>query len=387
MKRVFLIVLDSLGIGAAPDAEKFGDSGANTLKSLYKTGTLSIPNLIKMGLGNIDGIDYLEKASLPLAAVGRLSELSLGKDTTTGHWEIAGLVSENPFPTYPDGFPKEIIKEFERITCRRVICNKPYSGTEVIRDFGKEHIETGALIVYTSADSVFQIAAHEDIVSPEKLYEYCEAARGILVGENAVGRVIARPFVTENGKFVRTANRRDFSLKPPKETLLDAIKTTGLDVISVGKISDIFAGVGITEKIPSHSNTEGMVITKNLLEKYFRGLAFINLVEFDSHYGHRQDSIGYARALNEFDSWLGEFYKLLSDEDVLIITADHGCDPSDESTDHTREYVPLIIYGNRISQKNFGTKSSFASIGKFVADILSVPFIPDEYDNIYGEIL
>ena len=386
MKRVFLIVLDSVGIGAAPDSEKFGDSTANTLKSLYKTGVLNIPNLIKMGIGNIDGIDYLEKSASPLGTVARLAELSLGKDTTTGHWEIAGLVSKTPFPTYPEGFPEEIIKEFERLTGRKVICNKPYSGTEVIRDYGTEHIETGALIVYTSADSVFQIAAHEDVVPPEKLYEYCEAARELLIGENAVGRVIARPFITENGNFVRTANRRDFSLKPPKETLLDAIKNAGLDVISVGKISDIFAGVGITDKIPSHSNDEGMQITEKLLEKDFSGLAFVNLVEFDSHYGHRQDAAGYANALNKFDLWLGQFCKLLGEEDVLIITADHGCDPSDTSTDHTREYVPLIIYGKKISPKNLGTKTSFATVGKLVADILSVHFTPDVCDSIAEDI-
>lgn len=387
MKRVFLIILDSLGIGAAPDAKDFGDEGANTLKSIYKTGLLNIPNLIKMGMGNIDGIDFLEKSKNQTAATVRLLELSRGKDTTIGHWEIAGIVSKKPLPTYPCGFPEEIIEDFKKTTGRKVLCNKPYSGTEVIRDFGEEHIKTGSLIVYTSADSVFQIAAHEDIVPPATLYEYCRAARRILNGEHAVGRVIARPFITENGVFKRTANRRDFSIEPPKSTLLDAIKSAGLDVISVGKISDIFATRGITEPIASHGNTEGLKITSELLDKKFSGLAFINLVDFDSHYGHRQDATGYANAINEFDLWLGDFCNGLEDDDALIITADHGCDPSDDSTDHTREYVPLLVYGKKIKPKCLGTKNSFGTVARLVADMLSVDFTPDTCEIISEDIL
>jgi len=388
MKRVFLIVLDSLGIGEAPDAALFSDEGANTLKSLYKTGKLNIPTLTAMGIGNIDGVDYIEKVKKPLAAVGRLRELSAGKDTTVGHWEIAGLISRAPLPTYPDGFPTAVIEKFEKATGRGVLCNKPYSGTEVIREFGREHIETGKLIVYTSADSVFQIAAHEDTVPPEKLYEYCRAAREILVGEHAVGRVIARPFITNgDGSYKRTANRRDFSVEPQEKTVLDAIKAAGLDVISVGKINDIFAARGITDAIVSHGNTEGMALTSELLSRDFSGLAFINLVDFDSNYGHRQDAVGYAMALNEFDSWLSFFLRELREDDMLIITADHGCDPADDSTDHTREFVPLLVFGNGISKKNLGTLESFSTVGALVADILGVDYTPEKYERISGEIL
>ncbi len=388
MKRVFLIVLDSLGIGEAPDAQFFSDEGANTLYSLYKSGELKIPALTAMGIGNIDGVDYIESVDSPMAAVGRLQELSAGKDTTVGHWEIAGLISKKPLPTYPNGFPRDIIEKFEEATGRKTLCNKPYSGTEVIRDFGREHIETGKLIVYTSADSVFQIAAHEDIIPPENLYEYCLMAREILVGEHAVGRVIARPFVTaEDGSYKRTANRRDFSLEPQGKTMLDAIKDKGLDVISVGKIKDIFAAQGITEAIISHGNTEGMQLTSELLSKDFHGLAFINLVDFDSHYGHRQDARGYAKALSEFDAWLSDFSKKLKEDDVLIITADHGCDPSDDSTDHTREFVPLLVFGKGVLPKNLGTRESFSTVGRLVTDILGVDFKPERCESISEEIL
>ena len=387
MKRIFLIILDSLGIGAAPDAAEFGDHSANTLRSLYKTGKLEIQNLIRMGLGNIDGIDYLEKCDTPAASFARMRELSAGKDTTIGHWEISGIVSNSPLPTYPEGFPKQIIEQFEKAVGARVVCNKPYSGTEVIRDFGDEHIKTGNLIVYTSADSVFQIAAHEDIVAPEKLYEYCLAARKILCGEHSVGRVIARPFIGKSGNYTRTANRRDFSLKPPKPTVLNAISDCGLDVISVGKINDIFAGAGITEAIYTHSNREGMQVADELSKRDFRGLAFINLVEFDSHYGHRQDAIGYAKALSDFDSWLGDFIKMLGDDDALIITADHGCDPSDSSTDHTREYVPLLIMAKSLQKKNLGTVDCFGTVAKLVADMLSVDYSPDACEIISKEIM
>ena len=388
MKRVFLIVLDSLGIGEAPDAHRFSDEGANTLLSLYKTGELEIPTLTAMGIGNIDGVDYIDSVTSQAAAVGRLREVSAGKDTTVGHWELAGLISKRPLPTYPDGFPREVIEKFEMATGRRALCNKPYSGTEVIRDYGREHIETGALIVYTSADSVFQIAAHEDTVPPEKLYEYCRIARDILTGEHAVGRVIARPFITDaDGKFKRTANRRDFSLEPQGNTMLDAIKGAGLDVISVGKINDIFAARGITEAIASHGNTEGMSLTSELLSRDFHGLAFINLVDFDSNYGHRQDAAGYTRALCEFDKWLSSFIKGLGKDDALIITADHGCDPSDNSTDHTREYVPLLVYGEGISPKNLGTRESFSTVGRLVTDMLGVNFTPERYEGVSEEIL
>lgn len=381
MERVFLIILDSLGIGEAPDAKVFGDAGANTLKSLYKTGILNIPNLERMGIGNIDGIDYLIKEANQTASVARLLEISSGKDTTVGHWEIAGIISRAPFPTYPEGFPREIIEEFERQCNIKTLCNKPYSGTEVIKDYGDEHLKTGSLIVYTSQDSVFQIAAHEDIVPPEKLYEYCRIARKILTGKHNVGRVIARPFITEKGEYKRTANRRDFSVSPHAKTVLDSISEGGLSVISVGKISDIFNGVGITEAIPSHSNEEGMAITKELLKKDFKGLAFTNLVEFDSHYGHRQDAVGYAKALNAFDAWLPSFIEGLGDDDTLIITADHGCDPSDNSTDHTREFVPLLVYSKSIKAKNFGTMKSFSSVAKIISDMLDVDFEPEIYDE------
>ena len=387
MKRIFLIILDSLGIGEAPDAKSFGDEGANTLKSAHSTGILNLPNLEKLGLGNIDGIDFIKKTDSPLAAVARLRELSAGKDTTIGHWEIAGIVSNTPLKTYPNGFPKEIIDAFEKATEKKALCNKPYSGTEVIKDYGVMHEESGDLIVYTSADSVFQIAAHEEKINIEKLYEYCLAARKILVGEHSVGRVIARPFIGSCGNYVRTANRRDFSIEPPKKTMLDAIKNSGLDVISVGKIRDIFAGCGITEAIISHGNTEGMKITSELLEKDFSGLAFINLVDFDSSYGHRQDAVGYAKALNEFDAWLGEIINKLNRDDVLIITADHGCDPSDDSTDHTREYTPLLILGDRVKPQNLGTRECFGTVAKTVCDMLNVSFTPDAYEIISKDIL
>ena len=374
MKRVFLIVLDSCGIGYEPDADLFSDIGANTLKRISTSEKFNIPTLIKMGIGNIDGVDYLEGCDKPMATVGRLREVSMGKDTTIGHWEIAGIVSKSPLPTYPNGFPKDVLSEFESAVGRKVICNKPYSGTDVIRDYGKEHVETGALIVYTSADSVFQIAAHEDVVPLETLYEYCRIARGILHGKHGVGRVIARPFTGEVGDFKRTANRRDFSLVPPKMTMLDAIKGAGLDVISVGKINDIFVGAGITESNLSHSNTEGMEITEAIAERDFSGLCFTNLVDFDMLYGHRQDIDGYAAALTEFDTWLAGFVERLGENDALIITADHGCDPGDTSTDHTREYVPFIMYNKGAVTENLGTRIGFYEIAERVTEMLGVDF-------------
>ena len=370
MKRVFMIVLDSFGVGEAPDAADFGDKGANTIRSAYESGKLNVPTLVSMGLGNIDGVDCIEKADTPTAKYGKCRELSRGKDTTTGHWEIAGIVSESPMPTYPNGFPEELLQKFTEKTGYGVLCNLPYSGTDVIRDYGEEHLKTGNLIVYTSADSVFQIAAHEDLVPPEKLYEICRAAREILVGEHAVGRVIARPFTTKNGEFARTANRKDFSLVPPSDTVLDNLKNEGFDVIGIGKIGDIFAMAGLTETNPTHSNKEGMEVTSEIAKRDFNGLCFTNLVDFDMLFGHRQDAEGYANALNEFDLWLSGFIKTLGEDDALIITADHGCDPSDESTDHTREYVPFLIYGKQITAENLGTLDGFSVIGKTAYDYL-----------------
>ena len=371
-KRVFLIVLDSCGVGELPDAAKYGDVGSNTLKACYDSGKLSVPNLEKLGLFHLDEMNY-PTHSIPMGAYGRLAERSAGKDTTTGHWEIAGLVSETPMPTYPEGFPTEILTEFSRRTGRGVLCNKPYSGTQVILDYGQEHLSGGDLIVYTSADSVFQIAAHEELVPVETLYEYCQIARDILRGEHGVGRVIARPFVGEYPNFVRTANRRDFSLVPPADTLLDILQKQGLDTIAAGKISDIFAGKGVSRKLLTHSNDEGMEITKQLLQEDFHGLCFVNLVDFDSKYGHRNDVLGYTEALNRFDEQLGELLPLLREDDVLIVTADHGCDPSTPSTDHSREYIPLLVYGKGIKENAaLGTGTSFGNIAATVAELLGV---------------
>ena len=365
-KRIFLIVLDSFGIGNVPDAEKFNDFGANTLKSISQSLNFNISNLKNLGLCNIDGVE-LEKHYSPIAKFAALQEMSNGKDTTIGHFEIAGIVSKKPFPTYPDGFPDEIINEFSKQTGCDVLCNKPYSGTQVIADYGEEHIKTGKLIVYTSADSVFQIAAHTDVVPLEKLYEYCRIARKILVGEHAVGRVIARPF---NGEypFTRTADRRDFSVEPPEETILDKLKSNNYDVISVGKISDIFANRGITESYYTHSNNEGMTKTLELTDKDFTGLVFTNLVDFDMKYGHRRDVDGYAKAISEFDNWLNDFIPKMKNDDLLIITADHGCDPAFKGTDHTREQVPLIMYSNNIRPENLGTIKGYHYISKVISD-------------------
>ena len=370
-KRVFLIVLDSFGIGAAPDAADFGDAGANTLASIERSGKLHIPTLTAMGLGNIDGVSVIEKTAVPTACVARLQEKSRGKDTTTGHWEIAGIISERPMPTYPHGFPQEVMTAFEQAVGRGTLCNLPYSGTDVIRDYGQEHLSTGKLIIYTSADSVFQIAAHESLVPPEELYEICRTARNLLQGEHGVGRVIARPFEGEPGNFRRTENRRDFSLLPPAPTVLDRLSGEGYDVIGVGKIGDIFSMAGITETHPTHNNREGMKVTSRLVKKDFHGLCFINLVDFDMLYGHRQDAEGYATAMSEFDAWLSDFVKELRPDDVLMITADHGCDPSDQSTDHTREYVPYLTYGAGIAPENRGTLLGFDTIGDEVYTLLN----------------
>jgi len=369
-KRVFIIVLDSMGIGELPDANLWHDEGSNTLKTIRNDAHFNCPELEKLGLFNIEGVGGgVEK---PLACFARMAEQSMGKDTTIGHWEIAGLVSKQPLPTYPNGFPKEIIDEFERQTGRKTLCNKPYSGTEVIKVYGEEHIKTGALIVYTSADSVFQIAAHEDVVPVETLYEYCRIARKILCGKNGVGRVIARPF-TGSYPFTRTSNRHDFSLDPPAVTMCDVIKDAGLDCISVGKIYDIFAGRGLTESNHMNGNDDGMRITLEKQKQDFKGLCFTNLVDFDMLYGHRNDIVGYASAMTAFDKHLKEFLANMREGDLLIITADHGCDPGTPSTDHSREYTPMLAYGSNIKQGvDLKTRSSFADISATVLEYLGL---------------
>ncbi len=370
MKRVFLIVLDSFGVGNAPDAAEFGDLGANTIKTVSASPEFRIKNMKRLGLFNIDGVTCGEKEAAPAGAYGRYFELSKGKDTVSGHWEIAGVVSEKPMPTYPEGFPPEVIAEFERLTGRKAIVNKPYSGTQVIAEYGKEHVDTGALIVYTSADSVFQIAAHEEVVPLEELYEYCRVARKMLTGEHAVGRVIARPFVGTEGNYTRTPNRHDFALLPPSPTVLDELKAAGKDVIAVGKINDIFAGSGVTEAIPTKGNADGMAKTLAIAERDFEGLCFVNLVDFDMLYGHRNDVDGYAAALTEFDRWLDGFLPMMREDDVLMITADHGCDPGYPGTDHTREAIPLLVCGESVTPRSLGTHSGFNAISRMVKDYL-----------------
>ncbi len=367
MKRVFLIVLDSFGIGEMPDAAAYGDAGSNTLRTVADSPEFSMPNMAKLGLFNIDGVTAGEPEAEPWGSFARMTEFSRGKDTTTGHWEIAGLISTKPMPVFPEGFPAEVIRAFEEKTGRKVLCNRPYSGTEVIKDYGEEHMRTGSLIVYTSADSVFQIAAHEEVVPVEELYRYCEIARRLLVGDVGVGRVIARPFTGEPGNFTRTSRRHDYSLLPPEDTMLDQLKAAGYAVIGVGKINDIFAGKGITEFVRTSGNAEGIARTLEYLDRDFEGLCFVNLVDFDMLYGHRNDVEGYARALTYFDRHLSQILKKLRPEDVLMITADHGCDPGTPSTDHSREYTPLIVYGDPVpSGQNWGTRSSFADIGASV---------------------
>ncbi|MDD5934993.1 MAG: phosphopentomutase [Clostridiales bacterium] len=370
MKRVFLIVLDSVGIGEMPDAKDYGDAGSNTMKAAATSKYFSMPNMERLGLFNIDGLtDMSDSKLVPQATFARLAESSKGKDTTIGHWEISGIISEKPLPTFPNGFPKELLDKFEERTGRKVICNKPYSGTEVIKDYGKEHVETGALIVYTSADSVFQIAAHEDVVPIEELYRYCEIAREICTGEYGVGRIIARPFVGTYPEYKRTANRHDYSLVPPKTTMLNQLKDNGFDVIAVGKINDIFAGSGVTSMVRTKDNAAGIEETIKYTKTEFEGLCFVNLVDFDMVYGHRNDVEGYAKALTYFDEQLPRIMENLQEEDILMITADHGCDPSTASTDHSREYTPLIIYGKQIKgNNNLHTRQSFANIGATIVD-------------------
>lgn len=371
--RVFLIVLDSFGIGEMEDAASYGDINVNTLRSVSSSSCFHMPNVRKLGLFNLDGVTVGEPVEKPLATLARMKEASKGKDTTIGHWEIAGIYSPKPLPTYPHGFPEDVIREFEKRTGRGVICNLPYSGTEVIKDYGEEHLKTGKLIVYTSADSVFQVAAHEQVVPVEQLYEYCKIARELLQGEHSVGRVIARPFAGEVGHFTRSPKRHDFSMLPPGVTMLDQLKAAGKDVIAVGKIKDIFAGKGITEAVYTSGNAEGIERTLEYLKKDFDGLCFINLVDFDMVYGHRRDVDGYATALSYFDEKLPEILSGMREDDILMITADHGCDPAYlATTDHTREHTPFLMYGAKVTPKNLGTRETFADIGATVLSCFDI---------------
>lgn len=373
MKRVFLIVLDSFGIGEMEDAAAYGDFNVNTLRSVASSPYFHVPNLAKLGLFSIDGVTVGEKPDRHTGVIARMTERSRGKDTTIGHWEIAGIYSPRPLPTYPKGFPKEVIDAFEQKTGRGVLCNRPYSGTEVIRDYGDEHRRTGKLIVYTSADSVFQIAAHEEVVPVEQLYEYCRMAREILQGEHGVGRVIARPFTGESGSYVRTPRRHDFSMEPPAVTMLDQLQAAGKATIAVGKIKDIFAGKGISEFVYTGGNAEGIERTLEYLDREFEGLCFINLVDYDMLYGHRRDIDGYAKALTAFDEKLPEILGKMKDEDLLMITADHGCDPAYlKTTDHTREYTPFLMYGKQLAPENKGTRKTFADIGATVLQYFGI---------------
>lgn len=373
IRRVFLMVMDSFGIGHAKDAAAFGDEGANTLASVASTADFSAPNLARLGLFHIDGTPDMSGEKEPVGAYARLGEQSNGKDSTIGHWEIAGIRSDEALPTFPEGFPEDFLREFEKRTGRGILCNKPYSGTDVIRDYGREHEETGKLIVYTSVDSVLQIAAHEDVVTVPELYSCCEVAREMLTGNMCVGRVIARPFVG-GWPYMRTAHRRDFSAVPPKTTFLDLLSGAGLDTIAVGKILDLYAGVGITDSYRSKSNEDGMRISSMLQARDFHGLCFVNYVDFDTAYGHRRDTEAYAKSVMKFDAWLGTFMDNMRDEDVLMITADHGCDPNFRGTDHTRENVPLLVYGKEIKAGSIGYRESFSDIAATVCEMFGVPY-------------
>lgn len=374
INRVVLIVLDSVGIGELPDAKKYGDEGSNTLGNISSSvGGLRLPNMEKIGLGNIDGTSGITEESNPTGCFGKSLEKSEGKDTTTGHWEIGGIILDKAFPTYPDGFPKEVMDEFERRIGTKTLANKPASGTAIIEELGDEHVRTGYPIVYTSADSVFQIAAHEDIIPLDKLYEMCQTARNMLVGEHGVGRVIARPFTGSSGNYTRTSNRRDFSLKPTKKTILNYISEAGMDVWAVGKIEDIYSGSGITKAVHTKNNMDGVGRTLEYMKEEGKGLIFTNLVDFDMLYGHRNNADGYAKALIDFDNRLPEIIDNLRKDDVLILTADHGCDPTTTSTDHSREYIPILIYGNEIKAGiNLGIRSTYADIGKTIGELLGI---------------
>lgn len=382
MKRVILIVLDSVGIGELPDAEFFNDKGSHTLDNTFNACKgLNLPNLKKLGLGNIEGVNSLGKEKCVKGSFGKAMEKSMGKDTITGHWEIAGVITKTPLKTYPNGFPEDIIEEFkEKAKVEGVLGNKVASGTEIIKELGKEHIKTKYPIVYTSADSVFQIAAHEEVIPLDRLYDMCKKAREFLVDDKMIGRVIARPFIGEEGNFTRTSNRHDYALDPFSKTILDYIKENNMEVKSVGKIKDIFNSKGITEGISTKSNMDGVDKTLNFMKEDFSGLIFTNLVEFDMNFGHRNDAIGYGKALEDFDNRMEEIFNAMKKEDILIITADHGCDPTTLSTDHSREYIPILVYGENIKENiNIGVQSSFSNIGKTILDYLSID------NNIYGE--
>ena len=371
---VLLIILDSLGIGELPDAGEYKDEGSNTLGNIAKAmGGIRLPHLEMLGIGNIAKFDGIKKIKNPIASFGIMAEASKGKDTTTGHWEIAGIILDKAFPTYPKGFPSEIIEPFKKKIGRDILCNKPASGTEIINKLGDEHIKTGFPIIYTSADSVFQIAAHEDVIPPENLYEMCRIARAMLKHPHNVSRVIARPFVGTSGKFVRTERRRDFSLPPPDNTLLDILTDNLIQVLAIGKIDDIFAGKGITDSIHTKDNEDGIKKILKAMPKIEKGLIFVNLNDYDSKYGHRNDTEGYAKALIEFDKELPKILDKMKKDDILIITADHGCDPTTPSTDHSREYVPLLVYGDGVkSGVNLGVRKSFADLGQTIAEIFNV---------------
>lgn len=376
INRITIIVLDSVGIGELPDADKYGDKGSNTLVNTAKAvGGLNLPNLAQLGLGNINNIDGVPPTDGALGAYGKMNEQSPGKDTTTGHWELAGVILDKPFPVFPNGFPNEFIAQFSRRIGREVLGNKVASGTAIIEELGEEHMRTGKPIVYTSADSVFQIAAHEDVIPIKELYRICEIAREMLTNELAVGRVIARPFEGQPGSFKRTQNRHDYSLEPVKTTILDILVENNLDMIAIGKITDIFAGKGITDTVRTKSNMEGVDKTLQYLRSDNRGLIFTNLVEYDQNYGHRNDPQGYAKALEEFDARLPELTAALNNDDILVITADHGCDPTTISTDHSREYVPILVYGSKVQGGvNLGVRSSFADLAATIADIFGLQF-------------
>jgi len=374
IKRVILIVLDSVGIGELPDAAEYGDIGSNTVGNIVKVSEgIEVPNLSRLGMGKIAGIDYLPVPQNIEGSYGRMAEVSKGKDTITGHWEMAGIQLEYPFPTYPQGFSKEILEKFEKLTGRGVLANCVASGTEIIKEFGEEHMKTGKLIVYTSADSVFQIAAHEDIVPIDEQYRICQIARDMLQGESMVGRVIARPFLGQPGSFARTANRRDFAAEPTSDTILDKMKQRGLDVIAVGKIEDIFSKKGITEAEHTKSNMNGVDVTLEYMKKQNKGIIFTNLVDFDMLFGHRNNIEGYKQAIEEFDKRLPEIMSAMREDDLLIITADHGCDPTTPSTDHSREHVPVILYGHNIkTDVNIGTRKTFSDLASTIADIFDI---------------
>lgn len=375
MNRVILFIMDSVGIGALPDAEQFGDLGANTLGNIaLQENGIDLPNLQKLGLGNIDGIVGIEPVESPLGAFGKSLEVSNGKDTTTGHWEIAGIHLKEPFKTFPNGFPEDVINEIERKIGRKTLGNKAASGTVILDELGEEHMRTGSPIIYTSADSVLQIAAHEEVISLDELYKICGIAREIMMGDNAVARIIARPFIGSVGNFSRTPNRRDFSLDPSGDTVLDIAKREGFDVIAVGKIEDIFNGRGITEAVHTVDNMDGINKTIEYIEKQNKGIIFTNLVDFDSMYGHRRDPKGYKRALEDLDKRIPEILESMRDDDIIIFTADHGNDPTYKGSDHTREYIPLVIYGKKVkANTNIGIRKSFADIAATISDILEIP--------------